>query len=126
VARADSAGFEKFSAGASLALTRREAEFFRDRVIQSAPHSLFALLLDRGAIPPRSDFPWQAPGLASASTRLSLVIEHARTFSEVMHGAPLLYNLMLAEKRKHLCFRRHSRAIDRLNFYPRIHNNPNP
>jgi hypothetical protein len=30
--------------------------------------------------------------------RLRLQVEHARKFSEVMHGAALLYNLMLGEK----------------------------
>ncbi|MFN2397255.1 MAG: DUF6361 family protein [Gemmatimonadaceae bacterium] len=90
-----------FPTGASHALTRVEAEFFRDRVIQSAPNSLFAFLLDRGEVPPPSDFPWEVPGLTSASPRLVEILEHARAFSEVMHGAQLTYNLMLAEKRAH-------------------------
>jgi hypothetical protein len=29
---------------------------------------------------------------------LSETVDHARNFSEIMHGAPLLYNLMLSEQ----------------------------
>ena len=91
----------EFPRDATLTLTRPEAEFFRDRVIQSSRDSLFAFLLDRGGMLPESSFPWEAPALASASPRLQELLEHSRDFSEVMHGAQLLYNLMLAEKRNH-------------------------
>ena len=45
-------------------------------------------------------FVWQHPRLADVRAALLKLIEHAQNFSEIMHGAPLLYNLMLAEQAK--------------------------
>ena len=38
------------------------------------------------------------PMLRSCLQSLRELLDHARNFSEVMHGAPLLYNLVLAEQ----------------------------
>jgi hypothetical protein len=46
------------------------------------------------------DFSWKHPRLAQFPEPLVIEVNHARMFSKVMHGAALLYNLMLAEKRK--------------------------
>jgi Family of unknown function (DUF6361) len=43
-------------------------------------------------------FAWQHPHCGELPPRLREMLDHARNFSEVMHGAPLLYNLMLAEQ----------------------------
>ena len=46
----------------------------------------------------RAVFLWEHPHCANLAPKLREILDHARNFSEVMHGAPLLYNLMLAEQ----------------------------
>jgi hypothetical protein len=41
---------------------------------------------------------WQLPYFAELPPKLREMLEHARNFSELTHGAPLLYNLILAEQ----------------------------
>ena len=43
-------------------------------------------------------FAWEHPFSADLPNKLRAMIDHAQNFSEVMHGAPLLYNLLLAEQ----------------------------
>jgi hypothetical protein len=43
---------------------------------------------------------WQLPYLAELPLKLRELLEHARNFSEITHGAPLLYNLILAEQER--------------------------
>lgn len=87
-----------YPAGASFALRREEAEYLQDRILQRAPGTLLAFLVDRCRLAERVDFPWEHPLVAELPTRLSGLLEHARCFSEAMHGAALLYNRMLAEQ----------------------------
>jgi len=85
-------------AGASFKLRREEADYLQDRILQRAPGTLLAFLVDRGHRADPVDFPWEHPLVAELPSRLSDLLEHARCFSEVMHGAALLYNRMLAEQ----------------------------
>ena len=87
-----------FPQGATFALTRDEAEYLRERVLTSAPKSFLAFLLDRGQSTESVDFPWVHPQIGELPLRMLNDLEHARNFSEALHGAALLYNLMLAEK----------------------------
>jgi hypothetical protein len=87
-----------YPAGASFALRREEAEYLQDRILQRAPGTLLAFLVDRCRLAESVDFPWEHPLVAELPTRLSVLLEHARCFSEAMHGAALLYNRMLAEQ----------------------------
>jgi hypothetical protein len=57
-------------------------------------------------------FAWHHPHCAKLAPRLREMLDHAQNFSEVMHGAPLLYNLMLAEQAR----RKESIAKYRRNF----------
>ena len=43
-------------------------------------------------------FAWEHPHCAKLPPKLREMLDHARNFSDVMHGAPLLYNLILAEQ----------------------------
>ena len=43
-------------------------------------------------------FAWEHPHCAELPPKLREMLDHAQNFSEVMHGAPLLYNLILAEQ----------------------------
>ena len=87
-----------FSEQASFALTLEEAEYFRERVITRAGGTYFAFLLDRGKPTVRLDFPWVHPQVGELPPKILSELRHAQNFSEAMHGAALLYNLMLAEQ----------------------------
>jgi hypothetical protein len=91
----------RFPAGVSLQLLPPEAVYLRECIAQSAPKSLFAFLVDL----PSADgldarFPWEHPRYASMSEKNRAELDHARNFSLAMYGAAMLYNLMLAEKKK--------------------------
>ena len=90
-----------FPDGVSLALTTDEAEYLRDRIRATDPGSLLAHLVELKRRWKSVTFSWEHPRLAEFPELLSIEVNHARMFSEVLHGAALLYNLMLAEKRKH-------------------------
>jgi hypothetical protein len=85
---------------ATLQLRQGEADYLRERIMQSAPHSLFAFLVDHLVDDSAIDFPWKHPLYPRMSVRNKSELQHARNFSETMHGAALLYNLMLGEKKK--------------------------
>jgi hypothetical protein len=84
----------------SLALTQAEAEYLRDRLAVSVPRSLFAHLVR--ATPPGEppEFPWGHPSFSEFPEHNKEQLLHAQNFSELMHGAALLYNLILAEASK--------------------------
>lgn len=82
---------------ATFSLTTEEAGFLRDRLAQEAPHSLLTLLARQGAAAD-CDMIWQHPGRAEWPDAIAGIVDHAKRFSRLMHGASLLYNLMLSEK----------------------------
>jgi uncharacterized protein DUF6361 len=84
----------------SLRLTRKEAEYLRERLLTQCRGSLLAYLADACKPVDWVSFVWAHPDRASFPERNQNDLMHARNFSEVIHGAPLLYNLMLAEKSK--------------------------
>jgi hypothetical protein len=93
---------DDFPKTCSLSLTRREAEYLEER-IRLSTGSAGSLLADLVAQRKRSDdvpFVWEHPYVAELSPKLAELVDNARNFSEVMHGAPLLYNLVLAEEAK--------------------------
>ena len=89
-----------FPGTATLQLEKTEAEYLRERIIQSAPHSLFAFLVDRLTNASEIALPWEHPLLPKMTAQNRSELQHARNFSETMNGAALLYNLMLAEKKQ--------------------------
>ena len=90
---------EEFPRGASFALTREEADYLRQQIMAHRPHTFLSFLVDRGRRWEPVSFPWEHPQLQQCSRRIQGQVRHARHFSQVMLGAALLYNLMLAEKR---------------------------
>lgn len=80
-------------------LTSAEASYIRDRIVQAVPGSLIAWLLSHEA---RADVAhiWEHPDLARFPVHLRDLADHARRFHHATHGAALLYNLMLAEKKQ--------------------------
>lgn len=86
-----------FPHDASFALTRAEAGYLRERVLEHHPASLFAHLLRQPHDPRAAAFVWEDPVVAAIGPELARQLRHARNFSELMVGAPILYNLLLAK-----------------------------
>ena len=104
-------GFPKLD---TLSLTATEAEYLQDRVAQSLPQSLLAHLFRRVRTENAGEadgcrFVWEHPGFADFAPEHKAQVEHARLFSEVIQGAPVLYNLLLA-RRVHAGMQGHERA----------------
>lgn len=91
---------DEFPSKIDFALTREEAEFIRDRIQVACPDSLLSFLVLHCQSADTSA-PWEHPDYASFSAQHKELLTHARLFSEVMHGASLLYNIQLARLRKH-------------------------
>ena len=83
-----------------FALTADEASWLRDRILEHAPGTLLAHLMQH---PPEVDSraPWHDAVAVSAPARAAAVVRHARHFATILHGAQLLYNLLLAEGAGH-------------------------
>lgn len=87
-----------FPRQAGFGLRKVEAEYLRERIMTRTRGTLLAFLADRGHKCQPIDFPWQHPQFAEFPTSIQAKLEHARNFSTVLHGAPLLYNLLLSER----------------------------
>jgi hypothetical protein len=90
---------EGFLKEAHFALTLDEAHWLGERIISTCQGTLLAWLVDRGKQWESVDFPWVHPQFGSFPEVVQERLLHGREFSEAMHGAALLYNLMLAESR---------------------------
>jgi hypothetical protein len=81
----------------TLKLRQVDAEYLSQR-IRTAPgtrDSLLAELMHRQTPWDDQRLIWFHPDAGSWPTRLREIVDHARLFSEVMHGATLLYNYIL-------------------------------
>lgn len=79
-------------------MTPDEAEFIVDRLIANQPSALLTLLA-RERVHAECDYIWMHPDLADLPTKIRSLIGHAQVFSDLMHGAALLYNLTISEAR---------------------------
>lgn len=93
---------------ASLEIRPEEREYLRDRVVLEHPDTLLAVLIRRDAGWARVSFAWDIPGLEDASQANMKQLHHAQCFSELIHGAQLLYNLLLSEA---------ARSLERIEHY---------
>ncbi|MBN2056917.1 hypothetical protein JW905_18470 [bacterium] len=89
---------DDFPASADFKLTREEAGFLLDRIQRAHPASLLAHLALH-CEPADVSTPWEHPDRAGFSPAHLELLEHARIFSSVIHGAALVYNLALAVER---------------------------
>ena len=87
---------EGFPKGVSFKLEKSEAEYLRERLMSYAKNTLLSFLVDEGLPTERVDFPWMHPQVGELPARIREQLDHARNFSESIHGAAILYNLMLA------------------------------
>lgn len=81
---------------ASLDLTQKEAAYLKERILMRFPDSLFSQMLCESHAY-KADFPWQHSIKESIPAGLSETLSHAQNFSEIIHGAALVYNLMLSQ-----------------------------
>lgn len=86
-----------FPSEVSFTLTVPEARYLKGRMLENHRQSLFAFMLDRDYVDADAEFAWEHPASQQASVELRRQIAHARCFSEVIHGAAILYNLYLGE-----------------------------
>ncbi len=89
---------EDFLTAPSFQITREEALFFKDCLMVRCSGSLLTFLAWHSEAAD-VNFPWEHPRLAEFSDAHREMLENARLFSEVTHGAAILYNLLLAEAR---------------------------
>jgi hypothetical protein len=87
-----------FPTDQTLELSRDEALYLQDRIHATVGDSLLAWLVDRGDARGHVEAPWEHPVVGELPADLARQLEHARVFSELMHGAAFLYNLMLARE----------------------------
>ena len=80
---------------AELALLEEEANYLRDRVRDRCAGTMLATLVERREPWEMTDFAWQLQ-VPELPQRQRDLLDHARRFSETMHGAALLYNHALA------------------------------
>ena len=82
-----------------FAMTRDEAEWLRERMLETAPGTWLAHFLQTSHRPSEdSPAPWTEASTNDAALGLRVLLEQAELFSLVMHGAALLYNLLIAER----------------------------
>ena len=79
-------------------LSRAEAGWLQERMLGGTEGSLLHHLVSDGNRPePNSDTPWDDPVCHTPGPAVKKILENARLFSLVMHGASFLYNLLIAE-----------------------------
>ncbi|MEU5529306.1 DUF6361 family protein [Micromonospora chersina] len=92
------AGFPNDVAG-GLRLHPSEARWLRERILAAAPSTLLAYLLEPEHRPGwDSEAPWEEPVALAAPEPIGSLLRDAARFSLAIHGAALLYNLLVAER----------------------------
>ncbi|WOQ68623.1 DUF6361 family protein [Microbacterium limosum] len=81
----------------AFALSRDEAGWLRERVLEHAPDTVMAHLMNHAPMKD-SRSPWTDPAVQGVEGEAALLLRNAEAFSTAMHGAALLYNLQLAEE----------------------------
>jgi hypothetical protein len=90
---------ERFPAQLDLTVRAGEAQFLVDRLLEAQPTSLLTWLAQHdpaGRTPPDAPYPWAHPSFAAFPKPSLRILHHARLVSEVLWGAGLLYNVLLA------------------------------
>ena len=88
-----------FPSEASFALRSNDADFLRGRLEESCAGTLLAWLSRNGSDAPAEDV-WDDPDALRAPASVRETLELARRFSLHVEGMPLLYNLVVAGRRR--------------------------
>ena len=99
------------NAPGGMDLTDEEAQWLHERIISSVPNSMLAHLALH-PLEPESTVPWEDATARAAGGEPQRILHHARCFSETMHGAQLLYNILIAESYERAGFNRQQGRIE--------------
>ncbi len=96
-----------------FALTPDEGLWLRERIQKEVEGTLLAHLVGSAQPPLATTFgPWEEPLALTANEHIVQILEEARVFSLVFHGATLLYNLLLARAYEKAGFNRVTGKVD--------------
>ena len=94
-------------------LTRDEATWLAERISQAAPDTLLEFLVGKGnRRPDVARFAWDDNEVNTSTGQVRDAVNEARRFAVAMHGAALLYNVLLAERAEELGMTRHDGQRD--------------
>lgn len=82
---------------ADFRLTSEEEQYLSDVIVGSTQGSMLAWLAQH-APDNMPDYVWDVDNLGTAPAQLAELVDHARRFHTAIHGAALVYNLLLARK----------------------------
>lgn len=82
----------------SLRMTKPEAEWLRERVMESCRGSLLEFLMEKGVATESTAAPWEDRIVRTATEPAARVLQQAQIFSLMIHGASLLYNLLVGQR----------------------------
>ncbi|MDZ5446068.1 DUF6361 family protein [Micromonospora sp. 4G57] len=83
----------------ALRLRPDEARWLRERILAAEPNTLLAYLLEPEHRPGwDSEAPWSEPTTLAAPEPIGPLVRDAQRFSLAIHGAALLYNLLIAKR----------------------------
>jgi hypothetical protein len=87
-----------FPEGATMNLNRRESKYLQNRIAELHGETLLCLMINAESYI-RTDYFWQNNKLINTLPEsLQRMTVYAKDFAHVIHGAVLLYNLMLSQK----------------------------
>ena len=96
-----------------FALTRDEATWLTERIVDAAPGTLLEFLVARWRRRSvRAEYAWEDAEAAAATGDVREALDEARRFAVTMHGASLLYNVLLAERADTLGLTEHEGSRD--------------
>ncbi len=96
-----------------FSLTHDEATWLAERIVAAVPDSLLQFLVSQRNRHSDSSYAWEDPEAIGAEGPVREALDEARRFSVAMHGAALLYNLLLAERAEELGLSRYEGHRDR-------------
>ena len=88
---------EKFTQKADLNLNYYQADYLKEKIKKNCSQTVLAEIIDL-PYDQGTDFVWEYNLINHLDQKLYNQVEHAHHFSELIFGAHLLYNLMLAQK----------------------------
>ncbi len=89
---------EDFPGDTSLKLRPVESDYLAERIRRCHPDTMLDFLAAQRKTWEPVSFPWEHPQVGDLPEVVREQLHHGRCFSEAAHGAPLLYNLMLAQE----------------------------
>jgi hypothetical protein len=90
-------GFFEFSS-MTFQLSTAEASWLAERIADSVGESMLGQLVLRRLRPDTGSAPWGNQFVSELSGDVQEALEHARLFALAMHGAALVYNLLVARR----------------------------